>query len=133
LDTCLFQISTENATITGAGFSKIAKRVIRLNLNNPDTLSIMAVIAMKATEKKQAQVAYNADRDMLNAAIQSEANSLVIDDEFKAAVNWGNEADGYEKSDRMAIAMKGLLARNNKEKIVTDFWKVFRILKAEVN
>jgi len=88
---------------------------------------------MKATEKKQAQVAYNADRDMLNAAIQSEANSLVIDDEFKAAVNWGNEADGYEKSDRMAIAMKGLLARNNKEKIVTDFWKVFRILKAEVN
>lgn len=63
--------------------------------------------------------------------VPKEAASIVIDDEFKTAIKWAEEVKGNEKSTRMASAMKGLLARNNKEKIETDFWQVIRILKSK--
>ena len=62
-----------------------------------------------------------------------EADSILIDDEFKNAVKWAEEARGYEKSKRMTSAMKGLLERVGKDKIDTDFWQVFRILKSRLS
>lgn len=67
-----------------------------------------------------------------NYATITEAESIIIDDEFKNAIKWAEATSGKEKSDRMASAIKGLLARNGKEKIESDFWKVARILKAKV-
>ncbi len=63
------------------------------------------------------------------ALIEAEAASIKIDEEFKKAVAWAYEVTGEEKSKRSASALKGLLSRNNIEKINTDFWTVFRILK----
>lgn len=129
LNSDIFEQSSDQAVITAAGFSKTAKRVIRLNLNNLDTLSIMSLIAERGAEKRQAQLKFFAEKEAIYQAVHAEADSIVIDDEFKSALKWAAEADGSEKSDRMASAMKGLLSRNNIELIKSDFWKVFRILK----
>lgn len=60
-----------------------------------------------------------------------EATSIIIDDQFSADMAKGEQLIGKEKSARMASAMKGLLQRNNIVEIKSDFWKVFRILKAK--
>lgn len=77
----------------------------------------------RAEEERKAQIAIEATR---------EANSLVIDEAFKSAVAWADEAGGKEKSKHMASAMKGLLERNGVDYIKSDFWQVLRILKMKL-
>lgn len=62
-------------------------------------------------------------------AIMQEAKSIVVDEEFISDVAkvFGS---GEEKSKAMASAFKALLQRNNIDKINSDFWQVFRILKS---
>lgn len=96
-------------------------------------LSISAIAARKAAEHRAMITKQNDQRkEWLAIEVPKEADSIVIDDEFRAAVKWAEQVNGNEKSTRMASAMKGLLARNNKEKIETDFWQVIRILKSKV-
>lgn len=96
-------------------------------------LKLSAITARKSAEHRAEITRQNdARKEWLAIEVPKEADSIVIDDEFKAAVKWAEEVRGNEKSTRMASAMKGLLARNNKEKIETDFWQVIRILKAKV-
>lgn len=84
-----------------------------------------------AIHRAQITKEYNERKAWLAIEVPKEADSIVIDDEFKTAIKWAEETKGKEKSDRMASAMKGLLSRNGKEKIETDFWQVIRILKAK--
>lgn len=81
----------------------------------------------KVTAEKEARKAW------LSVEVPKEAASITIDEDFKAAIKWASEATGNEKSNRMASALKGLLARNGKDKIETDFWQVLRILKSQTN
>lgn len=74
---------------------------------------------------------HEARKKWLSVEIPKEAASLTIDEQFKAAVRWADEATGNEKSQRSASALKGLLERNGKAKIDSDFWQVYRILKAQ--
>lgn len=96
-------------------------------------LKLSAITARKAAEHRAEMTKQNDERKAwLAVEVPKEADSIIIDEEFKAAVKWAEEVRGNEKSTRMASAMKGLLARNNKENIETDFWKVIRILKSKV-
>lgn len=74
---------------------------------------------------------YEAKKARLAIEVPAEAASLAIDEQFKAAVKWANEATGNKKSNRSASALKGLLERNGKPQIDSDFWQVYRILKAQ--
>jgi hypothetical protein len=74
---------------------------------------------------------YEARKARLAIEVPAEAASLTIDEQFKAAVKWANEASGNEKSQRSASALKGLLERNGRTEITSDFWQVYRILKAQ--
>lgn len=73
-----------------------------------------------------------ARKTRLSIEVPAEAESLKIDEQFKAAVKWANEATGNEKSQRSSSALKGLLERNGKAKIDSDFWQVYRILKNKI-
>lgn len=84
-----------------------------------------------AIHRSKATKEYKEHKAWLGVEVPKEAANIVIDDEFKNAIKWAEEAKGNEKSTRMASAMKELLARNNKEKIETDFWQVIRILKSK--
>jgi len=96
-------------------------------------IALSVITARKAAEHRAIITKENDERKAkLAIEVPKEAHSLVIDEEFKAAVRWADAATGNEKSQRMASAMKGLLARNGKEKIESDFWQVARILKAKV-
>lgn len=96
-------------------------------------LSIAEITARKAAEHR-AKITreYEERKAIVEAEVQKEADSIIIDDEFKAGVKWAEEVRGQEKSQRMASAMKGLLSRNGKEKIESDFWQVIRILKSKI-
>lgn len=96
-------------------------------------LSLKAITQRKEAEHR-AQVTAEHDKRKAWLAIEvpKEAASIIIDEEFKSAIKWAESATGNEKSNRIASAMKGLLSRNGKEKIDTDFWQVVRILKAKV-
>jgi len=74
---------------------------------------------------------HEARKRRLAIEVPAEAASLVIDEQFKAAVRWANEATGQDKSQRSASALKGLLERNGRTEITSDFWQVYRILKAQ--
>lgn len=88
-----------------------------------------AIVDERADEESRREAEADGKRKFTEA-VHAEANSLIIDDIFISAIEWANKATGLEKSDRMASAMKGLLSRNNIEKVNTDFWQVFRIVKA---
>lgn len=92
----------------------------------------MKLLSEKRAIRQADNVAkYEADRAKREALIPVEVATITIDQQFKSALLFASEATGKEKSDRMASAMKGLMQRNNIEKINSDFWKVFRILKAK--
>lgn len=96
-------------------------------------ISISLIAARKEAEQKAFVAKKNEERKArLVVEVAEEANSIIIDEEFKSAIKWAEEATGKEKSTRMASALKSLLARNNKEKIDTDFWQVLRVLKSKI-
>lgn len=84
-----------------------------------------AILQAKATAERNERVAY------LSKAVPEEAASIVIDDQFKQDIEAADLLAGMEKNNAHAASMKGLLSRNNIEKINSDFWQVFRILKAK--
>lgn len=84
-----------------------------------------------AEHKAKITAEHEARKVWLSVEVPKEAASITIDEDFKAAIKWASEATGNEKSNRMASALKGLLARNGKDKIETDFWQVLRILKSQ--
>jgi hypothetical protein len=97
-------------------------------------LKLQAITKRKDAERIAKITAENEKRKAwLSVEIPKEAASLIIDNEFKEAVKWATQVTGREKSNRMASALKGLLSRNNKSAINTDFWQVLRILKNEIN
>lgn len=83
--------------------------------------------------REKATAEYEARKARLAIEVTAEAASLVIDDEFKQAVKEASLLSGNEKSNKCASALKGLLQRNGKDKIESDFWQVFRIIKAKIN
>lgn len=101
-----------------------SKEVVRRHLK------ISAITARKAAEHR-AEVTKQHDqrKEWLAIEVLKEADSIVIDDEFRTAVKWAGEAAGDEKSKRSASAMKGLLQRLGLSEIKTDFWQVYRIIK----
>jgi len=75
----------------------------------------------------------NRRKEALKLEIAKEVDEIVIDEQFKIDVKNASLLSGNEKSNACAAAMKGLLFRLNKEKINSDFWKVFRILKSKID
>lgn len=65
----------------------------------------------------------------LSNAVPAEAEIIVIDQQFIDDLKAITGKNGSDKSNKHAAAFKALLQRNNKEKIESDFWQVFRILK----
>jgi hypothetical protein len=97
-------------------------------------MAISHIAKRKETERRELIIKQNEERKAwLTIEVPKEANSIVVDDEFKVAVKWAEEVAGNEKSNRLISATKALLQRNGKDKINTDFWQVVRILKAKVS
>lgn len=101
-----------------------------------------ALLARRAAAVKEDQrlrkKRWQADIDSFNeaqakkrAAIVAEADTIAIDFEFKFQLRWASQVGGKEKSDRCVKIIKALLERNGIEVLKTDFWQVFRILKAK--
>ena len=72
---------------------------------------------------------YQERKAFLAVEIPKEAESITIDQSFKDAVKSAGLLTKDEKSRAMTAALKGLLSRNGKNEIKTDFWQVLRILK----
>lgn len=92
----------------------------------------------KATAKakiaeKERQVAWELQKNKLKEAVQAEAALITVDTEFQKDIDIAMTLNGMAKNDFCAKAMTDFLKRNNIEKINSDFWQVFRILKARVN
>jgi hypothetical protein len=75
---------------------------------------------------------HNIEKAERNARVQPEADGITIDEQFKKDVANIATLTGKEKNDYCAKIMKELLSRNGKGFIESDFWQVFRILKARV-
>lgn len=129
-DTDLFVITKDKAAIVAAGYSPLCKAIISLNEKNELVQRILKMEVERKSAEKVSKEIEAAKREAAKDAIMKEAKSFKIDDQFKAALKWASESKGKDKSDRMASAMKGLIDRNGKDAIVTDFWQVFRILKS---
>lgn len=129
--TDLFIIEKRKEAIVAAGFHPLTKAIISLNTEN----DVVKEILQKEMERKAQNVIdtnkIEASKIALKEAIRNEAESIIIDEDFKTALKYAAQVEGKEKSDRMASAFKGLLQRNNIDKVNTDFWQVFRILKAK--
>lgn len=94
--------------------------------------ALKAITDRKEKERRAEITSRNDERKAwLAVEVPKEAESLVIDEEFKQAIQWAGEATGNEKSNRMSSALKGLLQRNGRKEIKTDFWQVLRLLKAK--
>lgn len=93
------------------------------------------VFDIRQTENAIHQAMITKEREQrkkwLSIAVPAEADSIIIDSRFKDALLYAETANGYEKSKRMASAMKWLLQRNGLTEIKTDFWQVLRLLKAK--
>lgn len=76
---------------------------------------------------------YAIRKEWLSINVPEEAESIIIDEKFKDDLKEAGKLSGYEKSNKSASALKGLLERNGKNKINTDFWQVFRILKKKLS
>lgn len=74
---------------------------------------------------------YKIRKMYLATAVPAEAETIIIDQEFKDCLKIVSTMNGAAKSAVCESAMKGLLQRNGKQKIESDFWQVFRILKSK--
>jgi hypothetical protein len=89
----------------------------------------------KAAKKAEAEAiaeSYRQKDAAFKAAIQQEAASIENDEKFISEVREAGLLNGGAKSAKCASAFKGLLQRKGIEKINTDFWQVFRILKSRI-
>lgn len=94
-------------------------------------LAISAITARKNAEHREKINKENAERkEKLAIEVPAEAATIKIDQIFVDGVKLLKNMEGQEKSNSSASMMKSLLQRNNIEKIKSDFWQVFRILKA---
>jgi len=71
-------------------------------------------------------------KSWLEKSVPAEAESIMIDEDFKAAVKSASLLTGKIKSEAMATAFNHLLYRQKFGEIKSDFWQVFRILKAKI-
>lgn len=93
-------------------------------------LALAAITAKKDAEhRKMISIEYEARKARLAIEVPAEAATISIDDVFRNDVKEAMRLTGNDKSNSCAAAMKALLSRNVKEKIDSDFWQVFRILK----
>ena len=127
----LFIINRKKEDIVAAGYSPLCKAIISLNESNPLVKQILQMEIERLKAKKASDKIESDKKEAFKSAILAEANSVSTDQDFAADLKWAGEVSGAEKSDRMASAMKALLSRNSIEKVDTDFWQVFRILKAK--
>lgn len=74
---------------------------------------------------------YEARKAWLVTAVSAEADTIEIDNAFIEAMKTANQLSGNEKSSHCARSFKALLERNNIIEIKSDFWQVFRVLKAK--
>ncbi len=88
------------------------------------------VAARRAELKAIAQAEHTKRRAEIKAAVPIEADSIAIDDEFKTGVQEMVSLAGGLKSKHAEKIMAELLSRNGRTAIESDFWQVFRILKA---
>lgn len=72
---------------------------------------------------------YEARKAYLAETVPAEAATITIDQQFVEDLKAITGKNGNEKANRHAAAFKALLQRNGKQKIESDFWQVFRILK----
>lgn len=97
-------------------------------------LAISTITDRKEADRRKKEAAIReAQKSFESQDAPREAATIRIDDEFKSAIVFAEKFNGLEKSNRIVGAVKALLARNGKEKIEGDFWKVARILKARVD
>jgi len=68
----------------------------------------------------------------VEAKVITEAETIVIDDTFIEEAKEARVLPGLEKSQAQSKAFVALINRNGKEKIESDFWKVFRIINAKI-
>jgi len=121
-----FIIITDKDEIARNGYSKLCRAIITVDSTHPLVQEV--IDELKAEQLKRDNSSYKRWHD--DQLVKMEARTITIDEQFREALLWASEATGNEKSERCASAMKGLLSRNNIELVKSDFWKVFRILKA---
>ena len=132
LNSSPFIIITDKEDIAKAGYSKSAKAIITLDENNEEVKKILTdVLAERIAQVKRVKEAI-IQKENLTKEIAKEAGNIAIDEEFKRVVKLADTFEGLEKSKVSASALKGLLERNKIDKIKTDFWKVYRILKKSI-
>jgi hypothetical protein len=101
------------------------------------TYSVVRFLKVKEYRKAQAKIAaekYAEEKVAKNLEEETEANSIVIDEQFANEILVARQLpkSGNEKHNAMNKAMQGLLARLSFGKIKTDYWKVFRIVSGRV-
>lgn len=95
-------------------------------------IAIGKITARKDAEHRaQVSKEYAERKARLVISAPKEADSILIDREFCSAIASAKKMCGQEKSVAIISAVKGLLERNNKDQINSDFWQVARILKAK--
>lgn len=85
----------------------------------------------EAAHRAKITAEYEARKAYLATAVPAEAATFVIDEKFIRDLKEAKNLIKQDKNNRHASALKGLIERNGKEKIESDFWQVFRILKAK--
>lgn len=120
-----FESEEEAIADLAASFEKPVEVITRY-------LSIKAITDRKNKEHRaKVDLEYTARKAYLATAVPAEAETIAIDRLFIEGTKELKSKTGNEKSQYSASIMKGLLQRNNIEKIETDFWQVFRILKSK--
>lgn len=118
----------------------VAGNVVKLVDDRRKNKLVWANIAKKQAEKAAAKLEYD-NRKSAEAIAAKESNQAIIDEAaflIETAASKGEYLDGFftsstklsgpEKSNFYASRMKALLEITGKEKVVTDFWKVFKMI-----
>lgn len=89
--------------------------------------------AIRNQIKIKKQLEYEQKKLAQSKLIREEANTIIVDDQFKVDVKnvYDNLLIGENKSKGLSIAFNALLKRNNIEKIISDYWQVFRIINSK--
>lgn len=90
--------------------------------------------AIRSQRNVKQQLEYEQKRLAQSKLIREEANTIIIDEQFKVDVKnvYNNLLIGENKSKGLSIAFNALLKRNNIEKITSDYWQVFRIINSKI-
>jgi len=132
--------STVYFNTEGAAENEIIKSMVdELNIDKDVAANIFRkqnIVNEKRTEQNLIhRLKINKENEVrksyLIPAVLAEAHSLKIDTEFIEGVKKLKFLTKTEKSKLSQSLLKGLLQRNNKQKIDSDFWQVLRILKVK--